>query len=75
MKGEWVVADVAGTESRSITVFTASHEHLDFNFNANGDFTYLFVGTTESDNGEICPACGEPKSGESQEDNPATPVS
>lgn len=41
-EGEWVVADVAG--SRSITVFTTNHEYLDFNFDANGNFTHLFVG-------------------------------
>jgi uncharacterized protein YccT (UPF0319 family) len=74
VEGEWVVADVAGM-SRVITVFTTSNEYIDFNFNAGGDFTYLFVGTTDTEDGEICPACGEPNSGGSQDDNPATPVS
>jgi len=73
--GEWAVVNGAGTESQSITVFTAGHNYLDFNFNADGDFTDLFVGATDLETGETCPTCGEPKSGESQDDNPATPVS
>lgn len=55
LKGEWAVVNGAETKSQSITVFTAGHDYLDFNFNAGGDFTYLFVGTTEMDDGEICP--------------------
>ena len=72
-QGEWVVADVAGI-SRVITVFTTSDEYLDFNFDAEGNFTYLDVGTTEH-NGEVCPTCVEPKHRESQEENPAPTVS
>lgn len=58
--GEWAVVNDAGTKSQSITVFTAGHCYLDFNFNADGAFTYLFVGATDLDTGEVCPDCGEP---------------
>ena len=73
-KREWVVVNGAGTQSQSITVFTMSHDYIDFNFNVNGNFTYLFVGATEMDEEETRPTCDEPKSGESRDDNPATPA-
>jgi hypothetical protein len=73
VEGEWVVADVAGV-SRVITVFTTSDEYIDFNFDPEGNFTYVFIGTTETDN-EVCPTCGNSKNSESKEEDPVTAVS
>jgi len=56
---EWAVINDAGTDSQTVTVFTNGNEHIDFNFNANGDFTYIFVGETEDgENEETCSCCG-----------------